>query len=82
MKFGSAKEVIDGRVAFQSDTEDQFTAAIERLTRREVVAFLSANQTLPGARVSCSSSTAIRSSSFRTAHEFWVRLAAAAGAQR
>ena len=48
VKFGSAQEVIDGRVAFQSDTEDRFTAAIERLTRREVVAFLSANQTTPG----------------------------------
>lgn len=48
VKFGSAQEVIDGRVAFQSDTEDQFTAAIESLTRRRVVAFLSANQTTPG----------------------------------
>jgi len=48
VKFGSAQEVIAGRVAFQSDTEDQFTAAIERLTRRRVLAFLSANQTTPG----------------------------------
>ena len=40
---GSRGEVIDGRVAFQTDTEDEFTAAIERLTHRRVVAFLSAN---------------------------------------
>ena len=45
---GARREVIDGRVAFQTDTEDEFTAAIERLTRRRVVAFLSANQTMPG----------------------------------
>ncbi len=45
---GSRGEVIDGRVAFQTDTEDEFTAAIERLTHRRVVAFLSANQTTPG----------------------------------
>lgn len=45
---GQRGEVIDGRVAFQSDTEDEFTAAIERLTGRRVVAFLSANQTTPG----------------------------------
>jgi len=45
---GSGGEVIDGRVAFQTDTEDEFTAAIERLTHRRVVAFMSANQTLPG----------------------------------
>jgi len=48
VRFGSGQEVIDGRVAFQSETEDEFTAAIERLTRRRVVAFLSANQTTPG----------------------------------
>ncbi len=40
--------MIDARVAFQTDTEDEFTAAIERLTHRRVVAFLSANQTTPG----------------------------------
>jgi hypothetical protein len=40
--------VIDGRVAFQTATEDEFTAAVERLTERQVVAFLSANQTAPG----------------------------------
>lgn len=45
---GSSAEVIDGRVAFQVDTEDDFTAEIERLTQRRVVAFLSANQTTPG----------------------------------
>lgn len=48
VKFGSAQEVLDGRVAFQTDTEDQFTVAIEALTRQRVVAFLSANQTTPG----------------------------------
>lgn len=45
---GERGEVIDGRVAFQTDTEDEFTAAIERLARRRVTAFLSANQTSPG----------------------------------
>jgi uncharacterized protein YbcI len=45
---GAGSEVIDGRVAFQTDSEDEFTAAIERLTRRHVTAFLSANQTKPG----------------------------------
>ena len=45
---GERGAVIDGRVAFQTETEDEFTAAIERLTHRRVVAFLSANQTTPG----------------------------------
>jgi uncharacterized protein YbcI len=45
---GARDEVIDGRVAFQTQTEDEFTAAIERLTHCRVVAFLSANQTTPG----------------------------------
>ena len=45
---GARGEVIDGRVAFQTDTEDEFTAAVERLTHRRVVAFMSANQTTPG----------------------------------
>jgi uncharacterized protein YbcI len=45
---GAQNEVIDGRVAFQADTQDEFTAAIERLTHRRVTAFLSANQTAPG----------------------------------
>lgn len=45
---GAHGEVIDGRVAFQTGTEDEFSAAIERLAHRRVVAFLSANQTTPG----------------------------------
>jgi uncharacterized protein YbcI len=45
---GAPDEVIDGRVAFQTNTQDEFTAAVERLTHRRVVAFLSANQTSPG----------------------------------
>lgn len=45
---GGAGEVIDGRMAFQTDREDDFSAAVERLTLRRVVAFLSANQTAPG----------------------------------
>ena len=45
---GSRHEVLDGRVAFQEGAEDEFTAAVERLTQRRVVAFLSANQTHPG----------------------------------
>jgi uncharacterized protein YbcI len=45
---GSSGEVVDARVAFQTDTEDEFTEAIERLTQRRVVAFMSANQTTPG----------------------------------
>ena len=44
---GNSSEVIDGRVAFQADREDDFSAAIERLTLRRVVAFMSANQTSP-----------------------------------
>ena len=45
---GARGKVIDGRVAFQTDTEDEFTAAVQRLTHRRVVAFMSANQTTPG----------------------------------
>ena len=45
---GDSGEVLDDRVLFQENTEDEFTAAIERLTRRTVTAFLSANQTTPG----------------------------------
>lgn len=45
---GASDEVIDGRVAFQTKTEDEFTAVVERLTGRSVTAFLSANQTAPG----------------------------------
>jgi uncharacterized protein YbcI len=45
---GDADDVIDARVAFQVDMQDEFTAEIERLTHRRVTAFLSANQTAPG----------------------------------
>lgn len=45
---GRGADVIDGRVAFQARSEDEFTAEVERLTRRRVTAFLSANQTSPG----------------------------------
>lgn len=45
---GNASEVIDGRVAFQAARQDEFSAAVERLTQRRVVAFMSANQTSPG----------------------------------
>ena len=45
---GGSDEVIDGRVAFQTGMQDEFTAEIERLTRRRVTAFMSANQTTPG----------------------------------
>jgi uncharacterized protein YbcI len=44
---GGASEVIEGRVAFQADREDAFTAAVERLTARRVVAFLSAIRPRP-----------------------------------
>ena len=45
---GDGSDVIDGRIAFQEGAQDEFTAAIERLTGRAVTAFLSANQTSPG----------------------------------
>ena len=45
---GRDGSVIDGRVAFQEGKEDEFTAAVERLTHRSVTAFMSANQTTPG----------------------------------
>ena len=48
IREGRSSDVIDGRVTFQENTEDEFTAAIERLTHRSVTAFLSANQTSPG----------------------------------
>ena len=48
VEFGSHQAVIDGRVAFQTGTQDAFTTAIENLTARRVVAFMSANQTTPG----------------------------------
>lgn len=46
--FGDSDGVIAGRVAFQTETQDAFTAVIQDLTGRRVVAFLSANQTTPG----------------------------------
>jgi uncharacterized protein YbcI len=45
---GSRGVVIDGRVAFQTETQDEFSRAVEQLTDRRVTAFLSANQTTPG----------------------------------
>lgn len=45
---GESSNVIDGRVAFQNGAEDEFRGAVERLTKRRVTAFLSANQTAPG----------------------------------
>ena len=48
---GTRGEVIDGRLAFPTGTEDGFTAAIERLTHRRVVAFLKREPDPPGCRV-------------------------------
>ena len=48
VEFGASQEVIEGRVAFQAETQDEFTATIEDPTGRRVVAFRSANQTPPG----------------------------------
>jgi uncharacterized protein YbcI len=45
---GEDDDVIDGRIAFQAGAEDEFSAAVERLTRRKVTAFMSANQANPG----------------------------------
>jgi len=45
---GGASEVIAERVAFQEDREDELSAAVERITGRRVVAFLSGNQASPG----------------------------------
>ena len=45
---GAHGEVIDGRVAFQTGTEDEFTAAIDRLRHRRVGAFLSTNRSTSG----------------------------------
>ena len=45
---GRVKEAVDGRVAFQTSSEDEFTSMIERLTHRHVEAFMSANETDPG----------------------------------
>jgi uncharacterized protein YbcI len=48
IREGADRQVIDARIAFQTETEDAFTAAVEELTQCHVVAFLSANQTNPG----------------------------------
>jgi uncharacterized protein YbcI len=48
VEAGHDVRVTNGRVAFQSDSEDEFSAAVERITRRKVVGFMSANQTQPG----------------------------------
>ena len=48
VKDGDSAKVLDGRVAFQEGAKDEFTTAVEALTQRRVVAFLSANQTDPG----------------------------------
>jgi uncharacterized protein YbcI len=45
---GDERIAMDGRVAFQAACEDDFSAAVERITLRRVVAFLSGNQTAPG----------------------------------
>ena len=45
---GREREAMEGRVAFQADHQDEFSAAVERLTLRRVVAFMSAHQTSPG----------------------------------
>lgn len=45
---GADAAVIDARVSFEADSEDEFSRAVERLTERQVVAFLSGNQTNPG----------------------------------
>lgn len=46
--LGSGSGVIGERVAVQTATQDEFTAAIERLTQRPVLAFVSVRQTTPG----------------------------------
>jgi hypothetical protein len=45
---GKTGKVIDGRVAFQTGMQDEFSTEIERLTQRRVTACLSANQATPG----------------------------------
>jgi hypothetical protein len=40
---GAHGEVIDGRIAFESDTQDEVTATIVRLTHRRVAALMSVN---------------------------------------
>ncbi|MGI8802449.1 MAG: Na-translocating system protein MpsC family protein [Solirubrobacteraceae bacterium] len=48
VEFGDSRHVLEGRVAFQTQSQDEFTAVVERLMERKVVAFLSANQATPG----------------------------------
>ncbi len=48
VKLGSSQHGLDGRVNFQTDTQDWFTAVVETLTCERLVALLSANQTTPG----------------------------------
>lgn len=43
--FGRSQKVINGRVAFQADTQAELAVVVEPLTGRRVVAFLRANQT-------------------------------------
>jgi anti-anti-sigma factor len=45
---GAGGEAIEDRVGFDTETEDEFCAAVERLTHRRVVAFMSQQQTTPG----------------------------------
>ncbi len=45
---GASELVTDGAVCFQTATQDEFTAVIERLTERKVIAFLSADANTPG----------------------------------
>lgn len=83
VRFGEGQEVIDGRVTFQTDTEDRFTAVIEKYTGRRVVAFLSANQTTPGCACELFflDLTAIRAAC-RERHEDPPRCAKAGGVER
>jgi anti-anti-sigma factor len=46
--LAAGAEAIDDRVGFDAETEDEFCAAIERVTRRRVVAFMSQDQSTPG----------------------------------
>ncbi len=45
---GERRGVLDGRIAFQESAQDAFTAVVEELVGRRVLAFLSGNQTSPG----------------------------------
>src|ERR1700683_1195879 len=50
---GAGKEVIEARVAFQADRADAFTAAVEALTLRPVVGFMSATRPPPPSAAGC-----------------------------